>query len=126
MSTRILVTFLFGMVVAIAVIDESNKTRLVSILSWLGNAYSNAHPVAGEPKSAQRVSEYLLILDRDSDEDYAAFIATHPKIVYLSGSVYPNTIRVAITVPIGDTLEELEATSFIKFIIRNLPIFFCH
>jgi len=114
------------MVVAIAVVDENNKTRLVSILSWLGNTYSNAHSITDETKPAQRVSEYLLILDRNSDEDYAAFIATHPKIVYLSDSVYPNTIRVAITVPIGDTLAELEATSFIKFIIRNLPIFFCH
>ena len=126
MRTRNVVTFVFGMVVAMAVVDESHRSRLAHILSWIGNAYSTAHSLPDVTKPTQRMSEYLVILNRNSDENYAAFIETHPKIVYLSNSVYPNTIRVAITVPIGDTLEELEATSFIKFIIRNLPIFFCH
>ena len=103
-----------------------HETRALQALSWLGGAYSNSYAALDVEPSNTRTSEYLIVLDTQTGSDYHTYIDTHPDIEFLSESVYPNTIRVALTVPVGDTIKQLEARPFVRFVIRNLPIFFCH
>jgi hypothetical protein len=58
--------------------------------------------------------------------DYRAFFSASPQIEYLSESVYPNTIRISLPVPVSGALEKINSQSFTRFVFRNLAIFFCH
>ncbi len=88
-------------------------------------AYSALYEVARTTPPG--TSEYLVFLNRGVDAPtYMAFIEGHPDIEYLSESIYPNAIRVALKIPVRDTLKDLEAQPFARFVIRNYPFLFCH
>ena len=57
---------------------------------------------------------------------YAAFFEHHFQIEYLNESIYPNTLRVALKIPVRQALEDLNVQPFVAFVIRNYPFLFCH
>jgi hypothetical protein len=54
------------------------------------------------------------------------FFEQHPDIEYLSESIYPNTVRVALRIPVRQALEDLGRQPFVAFVIRNYPFLLCH
>ena len=72
-------------------------------------------------------SEYLIALSKDEAlSDHMTFINAHKHIKYLSDSIYPNTIRVAVDVPVTQTITDIEAQPFTRFVIKNYPFLLCH
>lgn len=88
-------------------------------------AYTSLYQVART--APPRTSEYLIFLNRGvSVPTYMGYIEGHPDIQYLSESIYPNAIRVALNIPVRDTLADLQTQPFARFVIRNYPFLFCH
>ena len=128
MHWRLAVAFVAGGVIGATYMSgKLDKDSLLAALVWFGGAYSQPSVEMPNESPNQTTSEYLVILKPNaSTVDYRAFIEAHPQIEYLSRSIYPNTIRVALRVPVTDILEELNGQPFVGFAVRNLPIFFCH
>ena len=55
-----------------------------------------------------------------------AFLEEHPHMCYPGEGVYPDTVRVDIEIPVGAALSELKHQPFVRFVLRSLPIYFCH
>ena len=121
------VALLGGGITALMVGSENVRTRVLDTLALIGGSYRVEQQVAASSAQSDTRSEYLVVLSASAEANhYHAYFEQHPDIDYLSESIYPGTIRVSLPVPVGAVLEELKAQSFASFVIRNLPIFFCH
>lgn len=119
---------LLGGVAAFAVADsESLGERAMQILAAMGGSYRVQYEARLPDEALIGRTEYLMVL-RDEDQRAAslAYIESHPDIEYLSESIYPRTLRVSLPVPVGALPDEIETQPFVRFVVKNLPIFFCH
>ena len=72
-------------------------------------------------------AEYLVFLNRETDmAAYMSYFDLHPDIDFLSDSIYPNAVRIALKVPVDKSLGELKAQPFARFVIKNYPFLLCH
>ena len=122
------VSALLGALAAAALVGvERPGPRLLALLGAIGGAYRVQHEIRVPDASLAGRAEYLVVLSGDEAAASAiAYFAAHADIEYLSESIYPRTHRVALPVPVGDLPEELESQPFVRFVVRNLPFFFCH
>lgn len=126
----LLISFFFicfglGFLVASIPWGGSIGDRLNRLVLKGATAYTSLYQVART--APPRTSEYLVFLNRGvSVPTYMAFIEGHPDIEYLSESIYPSAIRIALKIPVRDVLADLEAQPFSWFVIRNYPFLFCH
>lgn len=76
---------------------------------------------------AQKKSEYLVVL-RDNELRAGAqqYIAEHPDIDYIGDSIYPKTLVVTLTIPVGESKAQLAVQPFVRTVLPVLPLFFCH
>lgn len=94
-------------------------------VSLMESAYTNQFDARLNDRKGQ--SEYLITLSGDqSSSNHMAFLESHKNVTYLSDSIYPNTIRVAVNIPVGETIKEIEAQPFTRFVVKNYPFLFCH
>ena len=107
--------------------SDSNGLRR-QISRWVDlmeSAYSNQLNASLATRDGR--SEYLIALSKDQSlTNHMAYIEAHQHIKYLSESIYPNTIRVALDVPVTQTVKDIEAQPFTRFVIKNYPFLFCH
>lgn len=104
---------------------EPMTNRLTDIVTDIGVVYLTQYDASRT--TAAGTSEYLIVLSRDAGAmSYVEFFEHHPDIEYLSESIYPNTLRVALKIPVRQALEDLNAQPFVAFVIRNYPFLFCH
>jgi hypothetical protein len=110
------------------VVASADVRKLVlNVVGWFGGSYRLAYQARTPDQGGARRSEYLVVLnDGARAVDYLAFFSASPQIEYLSESVYPNTIRISLPVPVSGALEKINSQSFTRFVFRNLAIFFCH
>ena len=95
------------------------------VLLTIGDAHvSRLAPLESEvPDTA----EYLVVVRSDTPrEDYLDYFSQPPEIQHLGESIYPSTERVAISIPVGTSLEALKQQPFVRMVVRNYPFFFCH
>lgn len=129
-SRRAIVTivgicFALGFLVASIPWGGSLGSQLNRLVLKGAAAYTSLYQVAST--APPRTSEYLIFLNRGvSVPTYMGYIEGHPDIQYLSESIYPNAIRVALNIPVRDTLADLQTQPFARFVIRNYPFLFCH
>ncbi len=76
---------------------------------------------------AAKQSEYLVVLREAAQRDSAQrYFATQPGIDYVGESIYPQTLVVAIGVPVGESKDALASQPFTRAVLPVLPLFFCH
>jgi len=113
-----------GLGVAIVTMDTwlPNLKRLIL---YAGNAYLVAAQAGGTREGG--TSEYIVVLRGEEWRDAALeFIASDPRMAYAGKSVYPRSVRVALQVPVSDAQKALEAQPYVKFVMPDLPLLFCH
>ncbi len=116
---------MFGLVVASIPRGGALRAWLNQTVLSTTTAYSALYEVGRT--TPRGTSEYLVFLNRGADiATYMAFIEGHPDIQYLSESIYPNAIRIALKIPVRNALDDLKAQPFTRFVIRNYPFLFCH
>lgn len=99
----------------------------LDVLAGLGSPYMASYQGEESGGAPSGSSEYLVVLSGSVDEaTYLNLFAQHPDIEYLSESIYPNTFRIALRVPVGGAVEFLEAQPRVRFVIKNYPFLFCH
>jgi hypothetical protein len=104
---------------------EPIMDRLTGIVSDIGGIYLTQYDASRT--TAAGTSEYLIVLSGNADPvSYVTFFEHHPDIEYLSESIYPNTLRVALKIPVRQALDDLNAQPFVGFVIRNYPFLLCH
>jgi hypothetical protein len=120
------ICFVFGFFVATATRWAGTlKDQLADAMLSAGSVYSATYQASRT--TARGRSEYLVFFGTDVDAKvYMTFFEQHPDIEYHSESVYPHAVRVALKVPVRDTLEDLRAQPFTRFVVPNYPFFFCH
>lgn len=121
--------FLLGAGLSVALLVSDGGVHAVAdFLQLVGSPYvveSNGS-VSGEGGSTKS-SEYLLIFSKETDsKNLFAYLKSRSRLNYSGDSVYPNTIRVNVDIPVGDSLKQLKAQPFTRFVFKNLPLFFCH
>ena len=123
----VLAAALGGLLAYAAVESEAFGERLMSVLSAMGGSYRAQYEARLPEEALAGRAEYLVVL-RDISQLAATmqYIELHPDVDYLSESIYPRTLRVSLPVPVGDLPDEIEGQPFVRFVIKNLPVFFCH
>jgi hypothetical protein len=107
--------------------NSAVREATLEVLAGLGAPYLATYPEGDSRRVAGGFSEYLVVLSGEVDEATRLdLFARRPDIEYLSASIYPNTHRVALRVPVGEALEFLEAQPSVRFVIKNYPFLFCH
>ena len=127
-SVTLIATAVLGGVTGALLASAELRTAALDTLAIVGGAYRVQYEssVPDSPDGKRR-SEYLVVLREDVEPStYFEFFDTDPDMEYLSDSIYPRTIRVSLPVPVGASLETLEAQPFARFVVRNLPILFFH
>ncbi|MFQ5995285.1 MAG: hypothetical protein ACE5K1_09320 [Acidiferrobacterales bacterium] len=124
--TIVFVCLIVGVLVALSGRWADPVTnRLTKVVAAIGGAYAVQY--AASRATPVGASEYLIVLASDAKAtSYVTFFEQHPDIEYLSESIYPNTLRVALKIPVRDVLADLNAQPFVNFVVRNYPFLFCH
>lgn len=105
------------------------KDAVQAVAPAFGTAYTTLYDAVYDASKATPpgTSEYLVFLHGSVDpETYLGFFQEHPDIEYLSESIYPNAVRIALRIPVQQPLEELRTQPFARFVIRNYPFLLCH
>jgi len=121
--------FLLGAGLSLLLLVSDRSLSAVSeFLQLLGSPYMvESNGAASEQGGSTKSSEYLLIVSAGTDlEGLVAYLDAHPHLAYSGESVYPHTLRIRVDIPVGDSLEQLKEQPFTRFVIKNLPLFFCH
>ena len=129
-SVRVLLVVVSSLIAGVAIglslrWAEPVSNRLTEIMTDIGGVYIAQYDASRTTVAG--TSEYLIVLSSNADPtSYITFFEHHPAIEYLSESIYPNTLRVALRIPVREALEDLGAQPFVAFAIRNYPFLLCH
>lgn len=95
-----------------------------ALLLQIGKAHLSASGASPRDKES---SEYLVVLrDGAMREQAQQFIAARADMRYVTDSIYPLTLVVALPVPVTEAKAVLGQQPFARMVLPVLPIFFCH
>lgn len=122
----VVATLIVGVVIGVSLRwVEPITNRLAEIGANIGGVYVAQYDASRTTPAG--MSEYLIVLSGNAERlNYMTFFEQHPDIEYLSESIYPNTVRVALRIPVRQALEDLGRQPFVAFVIRNYPFLLCH
>lgn len=107
--------------------DGALGTMVLRGLAVLGTPqYETYRELYAKDEESAGSKDYLLFYAEAGRHLAKPFFDAHPEVRVTGGTVFDNSVVVAIDDDAASLVEELRAQPFVWMLVRDRPLFFCH